>query len=107
MEAYNWVHKNDICVFLNGNRYGTTCKNSRGVLNILKYYAIRKFLDIDVTRSTFFKENLAMYSNWPTFPQLFIKGQFMGGYADVKAKHDSGKLEEILIHNDIIEKVDE
>ena len=68
MEAYNWVHKNDICLFLNGNRYGTTCKNSRGVLNILKYYAIRKFLDIDVTRSVFFKENLAMYSNWPTFP---------------------------------------
>ena len=54
------------------------------------------FLDIDVLNDNEFKENMKKFTNWPTFPQLYVKGEFIGGCDIVKEMYESGELLELF-----------
>jgi monothiol glutaredoxin len=51
------------------------------------------------------RESIKEYSEWPTIPQVYVKGEFIGGCDIILNMHQSGDLEELLVKNDIIEEI--
>ena len=47
----NWVNKNDVCVFMNGNKYDTRCPISKRLMQILKDYSVKRFFHLDVSNN--------------------------------------------------------
>lgn len=68
----------------------------------MKFYGIKEYKDVDVLADENVREGIKKFSNWPTIPQLYIKGQFIGGCDIVKEMHQDGSFEELLIREDII-----
>jgi monothiol glutaredoxin len=89
------VTSDDIVLFMKGSRSFPQCGFSASVVNILntlvpKYTTVNILTDVDV------RGGMKEYSDWPTFPQLFIKGEFVGGADIVRQLHESGELEQKL-----------
>ena len=71
-------------------------------MQILKFYGVQSYKDINVLEDEALREQIKTYSNWPTIPQVYIKGQFVGGCDIMKEMHADGTLEELLIREGII-----
>lgn len=89
------VKSDTVVLFMKGSRSFPQCGFSASVVNILntlvpKYTTVNILADADVRTS------MKEYSDWPTFPQLFIKGEFVGGADIVRQMHESGELEKAL-----------
>ena len=78
------------------------CGFSNYVVQIFKFYGIKEFKDINCLEDEKLREQIKVYSNWPTIPQIYIKGQFVGGCDIMKEMHADGSLEELLIREGII-----
>ena len=70
---------------------------------MLKFYGVKDYKDVDVLTDEVVREGIKKYSNWPTIPQLYIKGQFIGGCDIVKEMHADGSMEELLLREKLIE----
>jgi len=55
-----------------------------------------EYIDIDVLNDDSFKEDMKKFTNWPTFPQLYVKGEFVGGCDILKEMFESGELLELF-----------
>ena len=71
------------------------CGFSAHIVQILNNMNV-EYIDIDVLNDPDFKENMKKFTNWPTFPQLYAKGEFIGGIDIVKEMFDSGELLELF-----------
>ena len=69
----------------------------------MKFYGV-DYKDVDVLNDANIREGMKKFSNWPTFPQLYVKGQFVGGCDIVKEMHQDGSFEELLVREEIIKK---
>ena len=94
-KAKELIKANDIVLFMKGTRNMPGCGFSALVVQILNKMNIN-FVDIDVLNDNEFKENMKKFTNWPTFPQLYIKGEFIGGCDIVKEMYESGELLELF-----------
>jgi monothiol glutaredoxin len=94
------VKKYDVLLFMKGNKEMPMCGFSSLVVEVLNRLAIN-FTDIDVLSSEEIREGIKEYSNWPTIPQLYIKGKFIGGADITKGLYLSGELQQILKQNNI------
>ena len=94
-EAKETIKKNDIVLFMKGTKDMPGCGFSAHIVQILNNMNV-KYIDIDVLNDVNFKEDMKKFTNWPTFPQLYIKGEFIGGIDIVKEMFDSGELLELL-----------
>ena len=72
----------------------------------MKFYGVKQFKDVNVLEDEKLREYIKEYSNWPTIPQVYIKGEFVGGCDILKEMHADGSLEELLLREGII-KADE
>ena len=63
---------------------------------------MKELKDVNVLEDEQLRESIKAYSNWPTIPQVYIKGQFVGGCDIMKEMHADGSLEELLIREEII-----
>ena len=97
-----WVESNDVCVFMKGNRKMPRCGFSNYVVQIFKFYNVKQYKDVNVLDDDVLREQIKEFSNWPTIPQVYIKGQFVGGCDIMKEMHADGSLEELLIREGII-----
>ena len=68
----------------------------------MKFYGVKQFKDVNVLDDETLREQIKAFSNWPTIPQVYIKGQFVGGCDIMKEMHADGSLEELLIREGII-----
>ena len=93
--AKETIKNNDVVLFMKGTKDMPGCGFSAHVVQILNNMNI-KYIDVDVLNDDDFKENMKKFSNWPTFPQLYIKGEFVGGCDIVKEMFDSGELLELF-----------
>ena len=89
------VGGDSVVLFMKGTRSFPQCGFSASVVNILntlvpKYTTVNILADVDV------RGGMKEYSDWPTFPQLFIKGEFVGGADIVRQMHEAGELEKKL-----------
>ena len=89
------VSSDSVVLFMKGTRSFPQCGFSASVVNILNTL-IPKYTTVNVLSDPDIRSNMKEYSDWPTFPQLFIKGEFVGGADIVRQMHESGDLEKKL-----------
>ena len=86
------VTKNDVCLFMKGTPEVPQCGFSLAVSNVLKHLEV-KFNGINVLENPEIREGIKIFSDWPTIPQLYIKGEFVGGCDIVKEMFEKGELQ--------------
>lgn len=84
-----------VVLFMKGTRNFPQCGFSAKVVGILKQEAV-EFRDVNILTDPEIRQGLKEYSNWPTFPQLYVKGQLVGGCDIVSSLHESGELAQVL-----------
>ena len=94
-EIKDTIEKNEICLFMKGTPDSPQCGFSMAVSNILKHLDV-KFKGINVLENENLRQGIKEYSDWPTIPQLYIKGEFIGGCDIVKEMFEKGELLELL-----------
>ena len=96
----NSIQKNDVCLFMKGSPDAPQCGFSMAVSNVLKHLEI-KFTGINILEDSDLRDGIKVYSEWPTIPQLYIKGEFIGGCDIVKEMFENGELQKILSNKSI------
>ena len=96
----NELAKNEICLFMKGTPEVPQCGFSLAVANILKHLEVN-FKGINVLEDSQIRESIKAYSDWPTIPQLYIKGEFIGGCDIVKEMFEKGELQTKLKEKEI------
>jgi len=91
----NLINENDICLFMKGTPDIPQCGFSLAVANVLKHLNL-KFKGINVLENDEMRQGIKQYSDWPTIPQLYIKGEFIGGCDIVKEMFEKGDLQKKL-----------
>lgn len=103
-EIHDWIGKqvanNDVVLFMKGNRQFPQCGFSSQVVQILQYLGV-EFTDINVLDSLSLREGVKAYTNWPTIPQLYVKGEFVGGCDIIREMAQEGELQELFKQKDI------
>ena len=89
------IKQNDVCLFMKGTPDSPQCGFSMAVANILKHLNIN-FKGVNVLEDQNLRQGIKNYSDWPTIPQLYIKGEFIGGCDIVKEMFENGELKKIL-----------
>ena len=89
------LEKNEVCLFMKGTPSTPQCGFSLAVSNVLKHLEVN-FKGINVLENTEFREGIKEFSDWPTIPQLYIKGEFIGGCDIVKEMFEKGDLQKKL-----------
>jgi len=95
------IEKNKICLFMKGTPDAPQCGFSMAVSNVLKHLDV-DFLGINVLEDQNIREDIKKHSDWPTIPQLYIKGEFVGGCDIVKEMFESGELKKILTEKNLL-----
>jgi len=89
------ISKNDVVLFMKGTPEMPQCGFSMTVCNILKELKV-KFSGVNVLADPEIRQGIKDFSNWPTVPQLYIKGEFIGGCDIAKEMYEKGELQKIL-----------
>ncbi len=89
------ITKNDIVLFMKGTPEMPQCGFSMTVSNILKELKV-KFSSVNVLADPEIRQGIKDFSNWPTVPQLYVKGEFIGGCDIVKEMYENGELKKKL-----------
>jgi monothiol glutaredoxin len=89
------VASDNVVLFMKGTRSFPQCGFSASVVNILNTM-LPKYATVNILSDQDVRTGMKEYSDWPTFPQLFIKGEFVGGADIVRQMHESGELEKKL-----------
>ena len=95
IEIENIINNNKVCLFMKGNAEAPQCGFSMAVSNILKHLNV-EFKAINVLENEEIRNGIKVYSDWPTIPQLYVKGEFVGGCDIVKEMYESGELKKLL-----------
>lgn len=97
-----WVKENDVVIFMKGTREMPRCGFSNYVVQILNFYKIRNVKVVNILESQTVRESVKQYSNWPTYPQLFVKGNLIGGCDIIKEMHENGTFKEMAEREGIV-----
>jgi len=85
------VEANEVMLFMKGTPQFPQCGFSAAVVQILDYLGV-KFLSENVLESDELRDGIKVYSDWPTIPQLYVKGEFVGGCDIVREMFENGEL---------------
>tara|TARA_Y100000816_G_C25948905_1_gene494993 strand:+ start:136 stop:444 length:309 start_codon:yes stop_codon:yes gene_type:complete len=89
------VSKNNIVLFMKGTPDAPQCGFSLAVSNILKHLNV-KFEGVNVLVSDELRQGIKDYTDWPTIPQLYVNGEFVGGADIVKEMYEKGELKKLF-----------
>ena len=89
------IDANPLMVFMKGTKLMPQCGFSNNVVQILNSLGV-EFNTFDVLSDYEIREGIKEYSNWPTIPQVYLKGEFMGGSDILISMYNSGELKEKL-----------
>ena len=95
------VEKNNVFLFMKGTPEIPQCGFSLAVANVLKHLSV-KFESINVLENEKIRQGIKTYSDWPTIPQLYVKGKFVGGSDIVKEMFEKGELKTLLEKESLI-----
>jgi monothiol glutaredoxin len=95
------IDNNSVVLFMKGTRDFPQCGFSAMIVQILKNLNVQ-FLDVNVLSDSEIRQSIKEFSDWPTIPQLYIKGEFIGGCDIVKEMMQSGELLTLLTEKNII-----
>ena len=89
------IDTNDVVLFMKGSPVFPQCGFSAAVVQALSQLGV-PFKGIDVLEDDALREDIKAFSNWPTIPQLYVKGEFVGGCDIVREMFESGELGEMF-----------
>ena len=89
------VKSNDVVLFMKGNAQMPMCGFSGRAIQILSHLGV-PFKDVNVLDSEELRQGIKAYTNWPTIPQLYVKGEFVGGSDIMMEMFQSGELKSML-----------
>ena len=92
------VTTNNVVLYMKGSPKFPQCGFSNMATQILDACQA-KYLAVDVLQDADIREGIKQYANWPTIPQLYVKGEFVGGSDIMRAMYDSGELQTLLDFN--------
>ena len=95
------IEKNNVCLFMKGTPDEPQCGFSMAVSNVLKHLNV-KFKGINVLEDQNLRQGIKDFSDWPTIPQLYINGEFVGGCDIVKEMFEKGELKSLLEEKKLI-----
>ena len=89
------LNKNEVCLFMKGTPEVPQCGFSLAVSNVLKHLKVN-FKGINILEDADIREGIKEFSDWPTIPQLYIKGEFIGGCDIINEMFGNGELIDIF-----------
>ena len=92
------VKTNDIVLFMKGNASFPMCGFSGRAIQILKAIGVdtKALKTVNVLDDAEIRQGIKEYSNWPTIPQLYVKGEFIGGSDIMMEMYESGELQQVV-----------
>ncbi len=97
------VKNNDVFLFMKGSPDFPQCGFSGQVVQILNYLGV-EYASANVLESDELRDGIKAYTNWPTIPQLYVKGEFVGGCDIIREMFQAGELQSHLTSNGITVK---
>ena len=89
------VSSNDVLLFMKGTPVFPQCGFSAAVVQILSHLGV-KFKGVDVLSDPGIREGIKEFSNWPTIPQLYVHGEFVGGCDIIREMFETGELQQLF-----------
>mgnify|MGYP001338297554 CR=1 FL=1 len=86
------IENNEVCLFMKGTPDAPQCGFSMAISNMLKILEVN-FKSFNVLENEELRQEIKKFSDWPTIPQLYLKGEFLGGCDIVKEMYESGELQ--------------
>ena len=96
----NAVKGNDVLLFMKGTPTFPQCGFSSVVVQVLDYLGV-EYQAVNVLENQDVREGIKTYSEWPTIPQLYVKGEFVGGCDIVKEMFEAGELKDFMAEKGI------
>lgn len=94
-QIINDIKNNPIILYMKGTKEMPLCGFSATVVNVLNMHSV-VFQDVNILEDPEIRVKLSEHSNWPTIPQLFVKGELVGGCDIILELHNNGELTDIL-----------
>ncbi len=94
------VTRNDVVLFMKGTKTMPQCGFSSRVAGVLNYMGI-DYQDVNVLEDEGIRQGIKEYSDWPTIPQLYVKGEFVGGCDIITEMTLSGELDQLFDQNEV------
>jgi len=94
------INANDIVLYMKGTSVFPQCGFSAAVVQILSQYGV-SFKDVNILEDNILRENIKEFTQWPTIPQLYIKGEFVGGCDIIREMHENGELADLFQQKEI------
>ena len=95
------IDKNSIVLFMKGTPEAPQCGFSMAVSNILKHLKVN-FEGGNVLENNEIRQGIKDFTDWPTIPQLYVKGEFVGGCDIVKEMFEKGELKNLLVNKSLL-----
>ena len=92
----NQVTTNAVVLYMKGTPQAPQCGFSGATVQILKACGVQDFAAVDVLADPAIRDGIKAYANWPTIPQLYIKGEFVGGADIVRELYEQGELQKLI-----------
>ena len=90
------VTKNRVVLYMKGSPDFTQCGFSANAVNILRACGVEDFYTVNVLENPDIRQGIKEYANWPTIPQLYVNGEFVGGSDIMVEMYQSGELQKML-----------
>jgi len=89
------IDSNDVVLFMKGNKNFPQCGFSATVVEVLRRSGA-EFQDVDVLGDPDIRQGIKEFTNWPTIPQLYVRGKFVGGCDIIREMYEKGELDAVL-----------
>jgi len=96
------VSEHQIVLFMKGTSQIPQCGFSQRAIQILKSCGVKDLVTVNVLEDEQVRQGVKEYANWPTIPQLFVSGQFVGGSDIMNEMYQSGELQQLLKQAEVI-----
>ena len=90
------VSNNPVALYMKGTPQFPQCGFSAGAVQILKACGVSKFFSVNVLEDPEIRNGIKEFANWPTIPQLYIRGEFVGGSDIMREMYEQGELQKLL-----------
>ncbi|NWG53107.1 MAG: Grx4 family monothiol glutaredoxin [Hydrogenophilaceae bacterium] len=98
------IAEHDVVLFMKGVAEAPQCGFSALVVRVLDHLGV-DFKDVNVLADPALREGIKTFTNWPTIPQLYVKGEFVGGSDIVREMFETGELRQLLAEKGLLEAV--
>lgn len=92
----NQVTANPVVLYMKGSPKFPQCGFSNMATQILQACGVTNYVAVDVLQDTAIRDGIKTYSSWPTIPQLYVNGEFVGGSDIMRAMYEQGELQKLL-----------